>query len=114
MTFGIHPIFLIAGVTLVGAVMCIVFAFQASQWLKRGIFIVIALVLFAPTGLILASLKPELVDARYRTYKRLYREIQVAMTRTEVMALISSHYPPGGKRLPQRSLLIRRKSWVCS
>ncbi len=98
MNSSIHPIFLVAGVTLLGAIVCIVFACLASRWLKRSILIVVALVLLAPSGLVLIAVKPELVDARFRTYKRLYQDVQVGMTRTEVMELINHHYPTNGKR----------------
>lgn len=99
MGFGLHPIFLIAGVTLLGAIACLVFACLASRWLKRSILIVVALVLLTPSGLALIMLKPELVDARFRTYKRLYGDIQVGMSRSEVMTLVIKHYPNEGKRL---------------
>lgn len=99
MDFGQHPIFPIAAVTLVGALACLVFACLASRWLKRSLLILVALVLLAPSGLALVVLKPELVDARVRTYKRFYRDIQVGMTRPEVMELVDRHYPPRGDRL---------------
>lgn len=99
MGFGLHPIFLIAAVTLVGAIACLVFACLASRWLKRSVLIVVALVLLAPSGLFFIMLKPELADARFRTYKRLYGDIQVGMSRAEVMTLVDKHYPPEGKRL---------------
>ncbi len=104
MGFGLHPIFLIAAVTLVGAIVCLVFACLASRWLKRSILIVVALVLLAPSGLVLIILKPELVDARFRTYKQLYGDIQVGMSRAEVMALVEKHYPTEGKRLRPKVL----------
>ena len=104
MVFGLHPIFLIAAVTLTGAIACLVFACQASRWLKRCILIVVALVLLAPSGLVLMILKPELVDARFRTYKQLYGDIQVGMSRAEVMTLVDQHYPSGGRRLRPKVL----------
>jgi hypothetical protein len=99
MLYLLHPLFLIAAVTLIGAIACIVFACLASRWLKRGILIVAALVLLAPSGLVLLIFKPELVDARYKTYKQLYGDIVVGMNRAEVMILVDQHYPSGGKRL---------------
>jgi hypothetical protein len=99
MGFGLHPLFLIVGITLIGAIACVVFACRTSNWLKRVILIVVTLVLLAPSGLLTVMLKPELVDARFRTYKRLYRDIQIGMTRSEVMELVRHHYPSDGKRL---------------
>lgn len=99
MGFGLHPLFLIAAVTLIGAIACLVFAYLASHWLKRGLLIVTALFLLGPSGVALMVLKPELIDGRYKTYKQLYGDIHVGMSRAEVMTLIDQHYPSEGKRL---------------
>ena len=99
MGFGLHPLILIAAVTLIGAIACLVFAYLASHWLKRGILIVAALVLLAPSGLVLVIFKPELVDGRFRTYKQLFGDIDIGMSRAKVMTLVDQHYPLGGKRL---------------
>ena len=99
MEFGLHPLFVIAAVTLIGALAFLVFACLASNWLKRGILIVVALFLLAPSGVALICLKPELVDGRYSTYKQLFGNIDVGMSRAEVMRLVDKHYPSEGERL---------------
>ena len=99
MGFELHPIFLIAAVTLIGAVACLVFAYLASHWLKRGILIVAALFLLGPSVVALIGFKPELVDDRFRTYKQLFGDIEVGMSRADVMTLIDQHYPSEGERL---------------
>ena len=99
MKLGIHLFFLIAAVTLLGAITCIVFACLTSRWLKRCILIVVALFLLAPSGLVLIAFKPELVDARFQTYKCFYRDIKTGMIRSEIMDLMDKHYPLEGKRL---------------
>jgi len=99
MGFGLHPLILIAAVTLIGAIACLVFAYLASHWLKRGILIVAALVLLAPSGLVLVIFKPELIDDRFKTYKQLFGDIEVGMSRAQVMTLVDQHYPSEGKRL---------------
>ena len=99
MGFGLHPLFLIAAVTLIGAIACLVFAYLASHWLKRGLLIVTALFLLGPSGVALMVLKPELIDGRYKTYKQLYGDIDIGMSRAQVMTLVDQHYPSGGKRL---------------
>ena len=99
MEFGLHPLILIAAVTLIGAVACLVFAYSASQWLKRFILIAAALLLLAPSGVALICFKPELVDDRFRTYKQLFGDIEVGMSRVEVMTLVDQHYPFDGERL---------------
>ena len=100
MEFGLHPLLLIAAVSLIGALACLFFACLASNWLKRGILIVAALFLLTPSGVALLCIKPELVDGRYKTYKQLYGDIHVGMSRTEVMTLVDRHYPSEGERLP--------------
>jgi hypothetical protein len=100
MEFGLHPLFLIAAVTLIGTLACLFSACLASNWLKRGILIVAALFLLTPSGVALICIKPELVDGRYKTYKQLYGDIHVGMSRAEVMTLVDQHYPSGGERLP--------------
>ena len=99
MGFELHPIFLIAAVTLIGAVACLVFAYLTSKWIKRGILIVAALFLLGPSGVALIGLKPELVDDRFRTYKQLFGDIEVGMSRADVMTLVDQHYPSEGERL---------------
>ena len=99
MGFELHPLILIAVVTLIGAVACLVFAYLASHWLKRGILIVAALFLLGPSGVALICFKPELVDDRFRTYKQLFGDIEVGMSRVEVMTLVDQHYPFDGERL---------------
>ena len=99
MGFGLYPLILIAAVTLIGAVACLVFAYLASHWLKRGILIVAALFLLCPSGVALICFKPELVDGRFRTYKQLFGDIDIGMSRAKVMTLVDQHYPSGGKRL---------------
>ena len=100
MEFGLHPLLLIAAVSLIGALACLFFACLASNWLKRGILIMAALFLLTPSGVALLCIKPELVDGRYKTYKQLYGDIHVGMNRAEVMTLVDRHYPSGGGRLP--------------
>ena len=99
MITGLHPLILIAGVTLIGAVACLVFACLASHWLKRGLLTVTSLFLLAPSGVALIGFKPELVDDRFRTYKQLFGDIEVGMSRAEVMTLVYQYYPSEGERL---------------
>ena len=99
MITGLHPLIIIAAITLIGAIACLVFAYLASHWLKRGILIVAALFLLGPSGVALICFKPELVDDRFRTYKQLFGDIEVGMSRAEVMTLVDQHYPSKGERL---------------
>jgi len=98
MTLGLHPFVLIAAVALLGAALAAVLAYQVSSWRKRIVLIMVTLVLATPTALVCVALKPELVDGRFRAYQRLYRDIEVGMTRAEVMQLVDQQYPADGKR----------------
>jgi len=40
-----------------------------------------------------------LVDDRFRTYKQLFGDIEVGMSRAKVMTLVDQHYPSEGERL---------------
>ena len=99
MISGQHPLILIAAITLIGSVACLFFAYFASHWLKRGILIVAALFLLGPSGVALIGFKPELVDDRFKTYKQLFGDIEVGMSRAQVMTLVDQHYPSEGGRL---------------
>jgi hypothetical protein len=103
MGLALQPIVIVllmtAAVALIGATASLVSTYRASDWIKRSILIVVALVLLAPSGLALICFKPELVDGRYKTYKQLYRNIQAGMSRAEVMTLVDKHYPEDGQRL---------------
>ena len=99
MISGLHPLILFAAISLIGAAACLVFAYLASHWLKRGILIVAALFLLGPSGVALICFKPELVDDRFRTYKQLFGDIEVGMSRAEVMTLVDQNYPAEGERL---------------
>lgn len=48
--------------------------------------------------LVLLAIHPELIDSRYRAYKKLYRSIQIGMTRDEVLKKMGDQYPPNGAR----------------
>ena len=58
-----------------------------------------ALFLLVPSGVALIGFKPELVDDKFKTYKQLFGDIEVAMSRADVMTLIDQHYPSEGERL---------------
>jgi hypothetical protein len=100
MNIDLHYILIFAGfaVTLLGAIACIILGFCQSGWKKRAFLFIAAVALLAPSALVTIALKSELVDARFRTFKKFYSDIHVGMTRAEVMTLLSRHYPLNGKR----------------
>jgi hypothetical protein len=58
----------------------------------------IALLSVAPGLFLLGLLHPEIWDARTRTYKRFFADIEVGMSRTEVNQAFQRRYPPKDAR----------------
>jgi hypothetical protein len=98
MSFGVHPFILIAAVSALAALVAIVIACRARSGLVTAMMVVLALVFIAPTGYVYLAFHPELVDGRFRTYKRFYRDIQVGMTRDQVLTAMEQRYPTNGPR----------------
>jgi hypothetical protein len=84
--------------TGIAAILTVFFVFRASRVFVRVVLAVIAVACALPLVLLLAALKPELVDVRFRTYKNFYADIKEGMTRGEVLAAMEQRYPPGGSR----------------
>ncbi|HOX55354.1 MAG TPA: hypothetical protein P5205_01565 [Candidatus Paceibacterota bacterium] len=98
MSFGVHPFILISAVGAIAALAAIVIASRAKSGLVIAMMLVLALVFIAPAGCVFLAFHPELVDGRFRTYKRFYRDIQVGMTREQVLAAMEQRYPTNGPR----------------
>jgi hypothetical protein len=98
MIYHLHPVFFLIGLSALVAVVCVVVACFARRRSARWVLGCIALVLIAPAGWALTVFMPELVDARYRTFKGLYGDIQIGMARDEVLELVRRHDPQGGPR----------------
>ena len=64
----------------------------------RALMIVLAFVCLLPSAYVFLAFHPELVDGRFRTYKTFYHDIQVGMTREQVLAAMDRRYPADGPR----------------
>jgi hypothetical protein len=104
MSFGVHPFILIAAGSALAALVAIVIACRANSGLVTAMMIVLALLFIAPAGCVFLAFHPELVDGRFRTYKRFYRDIQVGMTREQVLAAMEQRYPTN--RLRKRPTIL--------
>jgi hypothetical protein len=102
MTPAIHPLILMAAIGVIAALVLAVLCCRAGSAARRIVFAFSALACLAPAGLLCAVFYPELFDPRIRTYKAFYRDIQQGMTRADIEALLSRHYPQGGPRLRPR------------
>ena len=104
MSFGVHPVVLVAVVGALAALIAIVIACRAKSGLVTVLMLLMALVFIAPAGFVVFGLHPELIDGRFRTYKAFYRDIQKGMTREQVLAAMNRRYPAGGPRKPPKIL----------
>ena len=88
---------MIAAVGALGALALIVIACRV----KSGgvMLVVLALLFLTPAGYVLIALNPQLVDGRFGTYKRFYRDIRIGMTRDQVLALMERRYSADGPRM---------------
>jgi hypothetical protein len=84
-------------VGLLAAVLMLLMAFQA-RYRKRLILATTAVLLILPSGFFAAALNPWLTDSRFRAYRSFYREIEVGMTKEDVIGIMAQHYPAGGVR----------------
>lgn len=98
MSFGVHPLILAAAVGAFAALIAVIFACRARSGLVTGLMLLLALVLIVPAGFVFIALHPELIDGRFRTYKAFYSDIQVGMTREQVVAAMERRYPADGSR----------------
>ena len=89
---------LVAVIAAAAAVVTACFAWRMRSGAVRAMLAVVALLLSLPGGYVLLALHPEWVDARFRTYKAFYRDIEIGMTREEVLAAMERRYPANGAR----------------
>ena len=98
MSFGVHPFILFAAGGVVLALIAVVMACTVRSDSARNLMIVIALLCVLPVAYVFLAFHPELVDGRFRTYKRFYHDIQVGMTREQVLTAMEQRYPADGPR----------------
>jgi hypothetical protein len=98
MSLGIHPLILIAAAGVLAALAAIVIACRAKSGFLVVVMVLLTLVFIAPAGYLFLAFHPELIDGRFRTYKRFYGDIQVGMTREQVLAAMEVRYPTNGPR----------------
>jgi hypothetical protein len=101
-SFGFHPFILLAAAGTLAALIALVIAWRAKSGAVMATMVVLALLFIAPAGYLFLAFHPELVDGRFRTYKRFYRDIKTGMTREQVLAAMDRRYPAGGPRKPPK------------
>lgn len=98
MSFSVHPVLIIAAVGALAGVFFLVQASNSKTVSGKFSSGLVSLLCFAPGIFLLLMLKPELIDARFRTYKAFYRDIEIGMKREDLDALLERRYPAGGER----------------
>ncbi|MBN8417304.1 MAG: hypothetical protein J0L73_00155 [Verrucomicrobia bacterium] len=93
-----YPILVLALLGLVASLITLVTVFRVRRVALKLLLLLISLLALAPTGLVLVTMFPEWVDARFRSYKTFYEGIQPGMTKAEIMAWEAQIYPEGGPR----------------
>src|SRR5687768_3789322 len=99
MSVGIHPFVLIAAIGVLFAVGALIIAYIVRSGGLRALMIFLAMIFLLPGAFVLVAFYPELVDDRFRTYKRFYSAIEIGMTREQVLAAMERYYPADGKRM---------------
>lgn len=89
---------LIAAVGALLALIAAVVACMVRSGGTRVFMIALALVCLLPAAYVFLALNPELVDGRFRAYKAFYSDIQVGMSREEVLEALDRRYPKSGVR----------------
>ena len=98
MSLGVHPFIAIAAIGTVAALFAIVVACKARSGFITAMMLVLALVFVAPAACVFVAFHPDLVDGRFRAYKAFYHDIQVGMSREQVLAAMEQRYAKDGAR----------------
>lgn len=86
---------------IIGIIFAFVTGFFIIRYKSKKLRIPLAfliLLLLTPSVLAIYAYYPWLVDSRHRTYRAFYNDIEIGMTRDQVMELAEKHYPKGGQR----------------
>lgn len=105
MSSPIHPIIVLAMLGIVASLILAFTVFRVRRIGLKVLLVLIAILTLAPAGLVVVTMYPEWVDARFRCYKAFYDGIQLGMTRDEVMAVQAKLYPDNGARQKPRIII---------
>lgn len=100
-----HPIVVLAILGFVASLLMLFTVFKVRRAGLKVLLILISLLTLAPATLVILTMYPEWVDARFRTYKTFYQNIQIGMPREEVLTLLAKLYPEGGPRQKPRIIV---------
>lgn len=98
MGFNVHPVILIGVSSAVVALIAVITACRTSNGMVRLLSFTVSLVAMIPAIFLIVALNPWMTDARFRTYRAFYRDIEVGMSKADVQKLLTEHYPTNGAR----------------
>lgn len=93
-----HPVILAAVIGAGAALAALVVAWLVRSSVVKAMMILMALVFMVPAAYVFVGLNPGLFDSRFRTYQAFYKDIELGMTREQVLTLLERHYPADGSR----------------
>ena len=83
------------GLLLAGALFY--FGCRKRRWTRAGLMSLAGLI-FLPSLFFMLALNAWITDARFRTYRNFYYDIEKGMSRAEVLEVMKANYPVGGLR----------------
>jgi hypothetical protein len=95
---SVHPVVLAAAIGGCVALLALGIAWLVRSSTVKAMMIVLALVSLLPGAYLFVGLNPWLVDSRFRTYRAFYKDIEIGMTREQVLAALERRYPANGQR----------------
>lgn len=94
-----NPIFILLAVAVALAIPVFIATRIARDRSSRIALVAIGVLCIAAPGYLIVRLyAPHLVDARYRAYREFYDDLEIGMTREQVLAALENHYPTDGPR----------------
>ncbi len=99
---SVHPVILAAAIGIAIALAALLLAWFVRSSVFRVMMVILAFILLVPAGYVFLAMNPWLVDSRFRTYRAFYKDIQVGMTREQVLAAMARRYPKDGPRMPPK------------
>jgi len=81
---------------LIGMLLAVI-TVKRVGWQKE-VLVSLGVIILLPCLLLLLALNQWIWDPRFRAYSGFYQDIEVGMTKADVMRLLENHYPAGGER----------------
>lgn len=87
-------------------------AVRSGSVVRAAFVLMLAMLLSAPSTYVVLCVWPELVDARFRSFKRLHSALQVGMERQEILDEVERCYPAGAARRRPVVLFDDERHWM--